>query len=74
MSVAVVGANERSKQRPVAAAPASEKRNQPDTSHRCTLPHACEHLRERLMIQKVWKIAYSFFLFFFSLTTVPEQN
>lgn len=50
MSVSATGVNEisprrkRAKQRPVAAAPASEREIQPDTSHRCTLWYACEHL------------------------------
>lgn len=76
MSVSVVGANEISPRRieserergPVATAAASEREIQPDTSHRCTLWYACEHLWESLMIQRVWKIAYSYFfifLFFF---------
>lgn len=71
MSASVIGVNEISqsrksaKQKPVATAPASETEIQLDTSHCCTVWYACEHLWERLVIQKVWK---SLIVFFFPST------
>lgn len=68
MSASVIGVNEilllrkSANQRPVATAPAPvRERNLVEHLAPCTLWYAYEHLWEKLLIQKLWKITYSFF-------------